>query len=864
MANYSVDTLAVDLVVTAEKGIEKFKEFMGIIDKTDKKLDGVSKSVSKVSKETDKMGTSSGMNKMRREVNELEKSVKKLEDSTKKASGGFAKMLKTGLKLAAIKKGIDFASGAVGASADYVGNLNMFNAAMGDMTDSANEFQKSFSSIFSINVSESTKMQGYFQSLFTSLKIGSEESALMSENVTKLSYDLAALYNLDPSQAFSKLQSGLIGQTKPLRQLGIDVTEQTLQTYLYEMGINSLVRELTQAEKTVLRQIAIMDQASTAQGFMAKTMDSPIQQIRIFKDQLQELYVWLGNVFINMFGAILPYINGFIMAVKEMVKAIAMLFGFKGGTKIKQQIGGIGDSVDDIGAGFGGVGKGIDKAKKKLKEFKGMLFGFDEINNIQTPTEPEAPSGGGGGGGGVGGLGGAYYDDLIDALSKYDNLMGSVKNKANDIRNKILDWLGFTYDLNELTGEISNLKWGGWSEMDKTLQNILITAGLIIGFIAAYKVIDWLMRVSGFIASLGGVVETLSFVFALAGEVIGKAFAAVNLPAAVMAGILVAVGAAVIDLWNTNEEFRENFNEAWNNIKETFSSIYDNYLDPIISALVEAFKGIWDDGLKPLWDDWKEFIFGIGMAMMDWWNAISPIVNKVLDIFGVLARFVTGVVAGAFTTMVNIVLGSLGTFFRTIGQIVDGIRKIFGGLGEFLAGVFTLDWNRAVGGLSQVVEGIAKTIKGILGGIANSFITVINAIMSGMNVAIRSMNKIKVPDWVPVIGGGGVNLQEFNMIPKFATGGFPEDGLFHANSTELVGGFSNGKTAVVNNHQIIEGVSQGVGRAVDDSFAKLFGNSSGSSKQRLSLYPSARHYAEATLDAIDMLYEQTGRRPKWA
>ena len=54
---------------------------------------------------------------------------------------------------------------------------------------------------------------------------------------------------------------------------------------------------------------------------------------------------------------------------------------------------------------------------------------------------------------------------------------------------------------------------------------------------------------------------------------------------------------------------------------------------------------------------------------------------------------------------------------------------------------------------------------------------------------------------------------EFIKLPKFSTGGFPEDGLFMANHNELVGQFSNGKTAVANNEQIIEGITRGVAQA---------------------------------------------------
>ena len=57
---------------------------------------------------------------------------------------------------------------------------------------------------------------------------------------------------------------------------------------------------------------------------------------------------------------------------------------------------------------------------------------------------------------------------------------------------------------------------------------------------------------------------------------------------------------------------------------------------------------------------------------------------------------------------------------------------------------------------------------------------------------------------------GNVSRSAFQIrIPRaYATGGFPEDGLFFANHNELVGKFSNGKTAVANNKQITDGFKQ--------------------------------------------------------
>ena len=62
------------------------------------------------------------------------------------------------------------------------------------------------------------------------------------------------------------------------------------------------------------------------------------------------------------------------------------------------------------------------------------------------------------------------------------------------------------------------------------------------------------------------------------------------------------------------------------------------------------------------------------------------------------------------------------------------------------------------------------------------------------------------------------SVSEFEVdVPAHANGGMVEDGLFMANHTELVGEFSNGKTAVANNMQIIGGIKQGVKEAMEES-----------------------------------------------
>ena len=211
-----------------------------------------------------------------------------------------------------------------------------------------------------------------------------------------------------------KLRAGLSGQTKPLRDLGLDITQQSLEPLLDELGIERSTKQLSQAEKMIARYIVVLRQASLAHGDFAKTMDSPANQLRIFNAQITAFKRNMGNLWQGLLGNILPYVNAIMMVINELLKMVAKLFGFEVSDQNVNISAGVGadDLADDLGTATG-----------KAKELKKQLMGFDEINNI---TLPDKTSGGSGGGASVGGI----DKRLLDAMKEYDNLMDKVKSKA--------------------------------------------------------------------------------------------------------------------------------------------------------------------------------------------------------------------------------------------------------------------------------------------------------------------------------------------------------------------------------------------------------------------------------------------------
>lgn len=121
-------------------------------------------------------------------------------------------------------------------------------------------------------------------------------------------------------------------------------------------------------------------------------------------------------------------------------------------------------------------------------------------------------------------------------------------------------------------------------------------------------------------------------------------------------------------------------------------------------------------------------------------------------------------------------------------------------------------------GLYLGFEGIVKSIAGILNSLTNVFEYSMNQIVDAVNDFVKDYNE--------AAGIMGTDKLErfshfsFADLPKYEAGGFPEDGLFFANHTELVGEFTNGRTAVANNDMITAGIEEAAYRGFSRAYSE--------------------------------------------
>ena len=425
----------------------------------------------------------------------------------------FKKALGLGVIYTGLRKTASIVKDVAKANIDMIETNNLFEVSMGKVVDQygnlneesskyytkAMNFQNEMNEKLATNKSELQQYQAMYYSMFKGQGINKDASYTMSESLTKAGYDIASLYNLSVEDAMNKIKSGIAGQVESLRTIGIDVSESSLSKILNDVGIERSVQQLSYAEKEVARYIAIIEQAGQAQGDFAKTFESPANQIRVFQNQLIELKQVAGSFIVNAFGGIIVWANAIIMAIKEIIKSIASLFGYDlssgGSYNLADNVG-----ISDLNSGLGG-------ATKKAKELKKQLMGFDEINNI----DPASTSGGSGSSSGVAT---GVDDKLLNALKEWDNKMSSISGKAQEYRDKILEALGFTKDTN------GNLKWS-WKNMNNILKVLTVIAGIVGGILIIgklTKLVNWLKTLFTVLKTGKGATTT----FGLGLQTIGK------------------------------------------------------------------------------------------------------------------------------------------------------------------------------------------------------------------------------------------------------------------------------------------------------------------------------------------------------
>lgn len=657
----------------------------------------------------------------------------------------------------AIKKITEFTSACLDLGSDLAEVQNVVDVTFSKMNEQVNNFAQN--AVFQFGLSETMAKQytGTFGAMAKAFGFVESEAYAMSTTLTGLAGDVASFYNITQGEAYTKLKSVFTGETESLKDLGVVMTQTALDQFALANGYGKTTAKMTEQEKVALRYAFVQQQLSLAQGDFARTSDSWANQVRILKLQFDSLRASLGQGFIAALTPVIKVINTIMGKLVQLANVFSAfmkrLFGVKSDSSsgigaVASDVSSATNAMDNLSNSTSGVGSA---AKKAAKEIKGLM-GIDEINTISS-TSSDSDSGSGDSSG-IGNIGMDDWD-FSQQEKATDGLLSKVEVFADKVRN--------------IFKNISNF-------IKKHKEIILsIIGGLVSGIIAFFIAGNW-GAITGAIASVIGWIELIPTALGLAGL-------ALTTPAALIAGAVAVVTTAFLYLWQTSDSFRNALINGWNalvsaltpyfkaimgalklvgdflvtvlkpilfllwdawctvvdNIVKVTMSLWTNYIAPVVKFLGECLKKI-IDGLNEIWQAWKPTIEKIGeILIVIWNNCLKPVINWLGNEFIQAFR-------------------NVGNYIK---PILESLKIMFGGLIDFIVGVFTGNWQKAW-------QGVQNIFRGIFDGLTNIAKKPLNAIIDAINAMIRGLNKIKLPNWIPGFGGMGINIP---TIPKLAKGG---------------------------------------------------------------------------------------------
>lgn len=326
-----------------------------------------------------------------------------------------------------------------------------------------------------LNIQTITQYASQLASVTNSVGQTGEVSLRTSTAFTKLAGDISSLFNVDYSSVATNLQSGLIGQSRALYKYGIDITNATLQTYAYELGLEKAVSEMTQAEKMQLRMIAILDQSKVSWGDLANTINSPSNMLRQFANNAKEAGMILGQLFVPLLSKVLPVVNGGTIAIKRLLANIAGILG------IKLDLSSFGQGASDLGDSYEDISEGLDDVASSAEKAKAGVRAFDELKTINMPDT--SSSGASGGAGGSVDLTG----EIIAATEEYERVWQEAYDKMEQRAQAFADT--FEKKFKPIEKLFQDIAIGDWFAVGQDVSNIV--SGIFNFFADAIADVDW-------------------------------------------------------------------------------------------------------------------------------------------------------------------------------------------------------------------------------------------------------------------------------------------------------------------------------------------------------------------------------------
>lgn len=700
-----------------------------------------------------KTDAASTMKKSKKSFEELRGSLNSLGTAFSKANkqsrnlGASVSVLSNGFKLlgrsigaiTAISLG-KWLSDATNESIKYIENLNLFKVAMGESVDQGLEFVDKMSELYGMDPSNLYRYSGYFYELTDAIGMAEDASATLSLSMTKASNDIASLFNIDIETVVNNLASGMQGMSRSVRKYGMDIRAVTLQQTALAYGLTEQVENMSEADRMALRYLTMMNQvkdatsqvvdetvqASGIMGDFARNIETPANQLRIFKEQVSQLGRAIGNFLIPVLSKLLPIINGVIMAIRTVLTFLSALTGFN------LSFGGASSGAANTAKSFNDMADAAGGASKAAKELKKTLAPFDELNLLQAPNED---SGGGGAGGGTSDE--LLNPALVEAIQNMSLGLEDIEMKANKVRDSLLDFFGFDYVevFNPDTGEYEKkLQWfadqfetnlinkfpqwsktitalfDNWNSIIEGIKGLFRSLGevLISTKDRVKEFIDSLNLDDSFSEGISGIADSLNslsswisahkdqiadFILSITGIVLAfRAFRAINtfikplitLGTAIapviaqlvsFAAPILALVATIALLYTNSESFAVAFQNLFSTIVQSLTPIADS-VAVLVQRIWESVQSLWLEHLQPMVASIGGALAPIIDTLSVLWEAVSTIIQSFMELLGNLwEQSVAPILAAASDAISKVMEVVQKLWTDIIGPILKNIMR---------------------------------------------------------------------------------------------------------------------------------------------------------------------------------------------
>ena len=292
------------------------------------------------------------------------------------------------------------------------------------------------------------------------------------------------------------------------------------------------------------------------------------------------------------------------------------------------------------------------------------------------------------------------------------------------------------------------------------LQPLVVWLADAINWASEHKevIVAVTIAITGLLTAIIAATSGVQILTSVAGVLSGAMTALTSPVFLVIAAItaLIAIGYLLITHW---EEVKEFATKIWTEVSEFFTKIF--------TEIGDFLKKTWEDisnFFKKTWEDSKNTATSVWTSVKDFFSStMSSIRETATSVWNALKDFFSSIwenIKSVFNTACQYLGTVFNNFLTTVKNIWDSIKQIFQGIIDFISGVFTGNWQKAWQGISNIFEGIANGFKAI-------FAAPINWIIDKLNNFIAGVNQIQIPDWVPEIGGRGLNIP---YIPRLKVG----------------------------------------------------------------------------------------------